>query len=72
MLEVSSQGMYNEVGCTIEPAVISITFNLLRIPLAIYLATVTRSIVGVWWAIAISTFCKGSITYSIKYMSIRE
>lgn len=61
MLEVTSQGMFNGIGRTIEPAVVSITFNLLRIPLAIYLATTMESIVGVWLAIAISTFCKGTI-----------
>ncbi|NMA74731.1 MAG: MATE family efflux transporter [Bacteroidales bacterium] len=61
MLEVTSQGMFNGIGRTIEPAVVSIFFNLLRIPLAIYLATTMGSIVGVWCAIAISTFCKGSI-----------
>ncbi len=61
MLELTSQGMFNGIGRTIEPAIISMTFNLLRIPLAIYLATSMGSIMGVWWAIAISTFCKGVI-----------
>ncbi|NLI65029.1 MAG: MATE family efflux transporter, partial [Bacteroidales bacterium] len=61
MLELTSQGMFNGIGRTIEPAVISMTFNLLRIPLAMYLATSMGSIMGVWWAIAISTLCKGTI-----------
>ncbi|MEN9918594.1 MAG: hypothetical protein RL662_1030 [Bacteroidota bacterium] len=60
MLELTTQGMFNGIGRTVEPAVISISFNILRIPLAYYLAS-QMGIVGVWWAIAISTVCKGVI-----------
>ena len=60
MLELTTQGMFNGIGRTIEPAVISISFNALRIPLAWYLAS-HMGIMGVWWAIAISTVCKGTI-----------
>lgn len=60
MLELTTQGMFNGVGRTIEPAAISITFNALRIPLAWFLAS-NMGIMGVWWAIAISTVCKGTI-----------
>ncbi|MFV0467318.1 MAG: MATE family efflux transporter [Dysgonomonas sp.] len=60
MLELTTQGMFNGIGRTIEPAVISITFNALRIPLAYFLAS-QYGVVGVWWAIAISTVCKGTI-----------
>lgn len=69
MLELTTQGMFNGLGRTIEPAFISITFNVLRIPLAYYLAS-EMGIVGVWWAIAISTVCKGIILptwFSIIY-----
>ena len=58
MLELTTQGMFNGVGRTVPPAVINIIFNFLRIPLAYYLAT-KMGIMGVWWAIAISTICKG-------------
>lgn len=64
MLEVTSQGMFNGIGRTIEPAIISITFNFLRIPLAIFIASRLSpddAIMGVWWSIAISTVCKGII-----------
>lgn len=60
MLELTTQGMFNGIGRTIEPAIISIFFNALRIPLAWYLAS-KMGIMGVWWAIAISTVCKGVI-----------
>lgn len=60
MLELTTQGMFNGIGRTIEPAAISIAFNVLRIPLAYYLAS-QMGVVGVWWAIAISSACKGVI-----------
>ncbi len=60
MLELTTQGMFNGIGRTVEPAVISISFNVLRIPLAYYLAS-EMGVVGVWWAIALSSICKGII-----------
>lgn len=75
MLEITSQGMFNGVGRTIEPALISISFNALRIPLAMYLATVMGGVMGVWWAMAISTACKGVILpiwFSIVYKKIKK
>ena len=60
MFELTTQGMFNGIGRTIEPAVVSISFNALRIPLAIYLSQ-HMGIIGVWWAIAISSICKGTI-----------
>lgn len=75
MLEVTSQGMFNGIGRTIEPAVISISFNILRIPLAMYLGTIMGGVMGVWWAIAISTVCKGIIMptwFSFIYRRIKK
>lgn len=62
MLELTTQGMFNGIGRTIEPAAISISCNALRIPLAWYLASnMGMGIMGVWWALAISTVIKGII-----------
>lgn len=74
MFELTTQGMFNGVGRTIEPAIISITFNALRIPLAYFLAA-EMGIVGVWWAIAISTICKGTILplwFSVVYRRLKK
>lgn len=74
MFELTTQGMFNGIGRTIEPAIISISFNALRIPLAYYLAA-EMGIVGVWWAIAISTVCKGIILpvwFAVIYKKIRK
>lgn len=72
MLELTTQGMFNGIGRTIEPAVISISCNALRIPLAYYLAT-QMGIIGVWWAIAASTILKGTILpiwFSVVYRRV--
>lgn len=74
MLELTTQGMFNGIGRTIEPAIISISCNALRIPLAYYLAT-QMGIVGVWWAIAISTVLKGTILpilFSVVYRRVNK
>ncbi len=60
MLEMTTQGMFNGMGYTLPPAVVSITFNLLRIPLALLLAPY-MGVAGVWWAITISSIFKGII-----------
>jgi len=59
MLEITLQGLFYGTGRTVPPAIISITFNTLRIPLAIVLAASGLGIIGVWWAISISSILKG-------------
>ncbi|GBU08655.1 MATE family efflux transporter [Bacteroidales bacterium] len=60
MLELTTQGMFNGVGRTLPPAIISISLNAARIPFALLLAS-QMGVVGVWWAISISSFLKGII-----------
>lgn len=62
MLEITTQGMFNGLGRTTPPAVVSIVFNTLRIPLAIFLGT-RIGVTGVWWAISITTIFKGIISF---------
>ena len=74
MLELTTQGMFNGVGKTIPPALINITFNILRIPLAYILAN-HIGIIGVWWAMAITTVCKGTILpiwFSVIYKRLNR
>jgi Na+-driven multidrug efflux pump len=61
MLEITTLGMWNGYGQTLPPAVISIVFNLARIPLALWLAP-EFGINGVWMAITISAIIKGIIS----------
>ncbi|MDR0749174.1 MAG: MATE family efflux transporter [Tannerellaceae bacterium] len=58
MIEITMQGLFYGVGRTAPPAIISITFNLLRIPLAVLLSS-WMGVAGVWWAISISSMAKG-------------
>lgn len=58
MLETTTLGMWNGYGKTNPPAIISILFNLVRIPLALYLAS-RIGINGVWIAITVSSVLKG-------------
>ncbi|GAB6011327.1 MATE family efflux transporter [Viscerimonas tarda] len=74
MLELTTQGMFNGVGRTVPPALISITFNIARIPLAYVLAN-QMGIIGVWWAMAITTVCKGIILpvwFSVIYRRLNK
>ena len=60
MLELTTQGMFNGIGRTAPPAIISMIFNAIRIPFAMLLAT-QMGVNGVWWAISITTIFKGTI-----------
>lgn len=70
MLEITTQGMFNGFGRTSPPAIISITFNTIRIPLAIYLGS-KIGVTGVWWAITITSILKGSILF-IWYLILKK
>ncbi|MDR1919482.1 MAG: MATE family efflux transporter [Tannerellaceae bacterium] len=59
MLEITMQGLFYGTGHTIPPAIISIGFNLLRIPLAILLSSTGLGISGVWWALSLTSIAKG-------------
>jgi putative MATE family efflux protein len=61
MLEITTLGIWNGYGKTLPPAIVSITFNLTRIPLAVLLAPV-YGINGVWMAITISAIIKGIVS----------
>ncbi|MFA7155325.1 MAG: MATE family efflux transporter, partial [Proteiniphilum sp.] len=47
MLEITTQGMFNGLGRTSPPAIISMVFNTLRIPLALFLGA-RIGVTGVW------------------------
>lgn len=71
MLEITMQGLFYGTGRTIPPAIISITFNILRIPLAIVLAGTSLGIEGVWWAISITSSIKGIVAF-IWFRTLRK
>lgn len=61
MLELTTEGMFNGMGKTMPPAIVSISLNTLRIPLATLLAS-QMGINGVWWAISITSILKGILS----------
>ncbi|MDR1623359.1 MAG: MATE family efflux transporter [Tannerellaceae bacterium] len=70
MIEITMQGLFYGTGRTLPPAIISITFNLLRIPLAILLSS-WMGVTGVWWVISISSMVKG-ITAFVWFRFLRK
>lgn len=63
MLEITMQGLFYGTGRTVPPAIISITFNTLRIPMAIGLTAWGLGVAGVWWAISLSSMLKGVVSF---------
>lgn len=63
-LEITMAGVFNGLGHTHPPAIVSIALNLVRIPLSIYLSEYTDlGINGIWWAITLSSIAKGIISF---------
>jgi putative MATE family efflux protein len=71
MLEITMQGLFYGIGRTLPPAIISIGFNLLRIPSAILLSSTVLGLTGVWWAISLSTVFKG-LTAFVWFRLLRK
>lgn len=61
MLEITTQGLFYGTGRTVPPAVIGITFNYFRIPLAMFLVAAGLGIDGLWWAVSITSILKGIV-----------
>ena len=61
MLEITTQGVFYGIGRTIPPAIISITCNYMRIPLAILFVRMGMGVEGIWWAVCVTTVAKGLI-----------
>lgn len=64
MLEITTQGVFYGLGRTLPPAIISVTCNYFRIPLAIWFAHLGWGVEGIWWAISFTSIAKGLILAS--------
>ncbi len=60
VIEIATQGAFNGAGKNMPPAIIGVVFNALRIPGAIFLASV-YGINGVGWAITLFSILTGNI-----------
>jgi putative MATE family efflux protein len=75
-VEIVTAGAFNGLGKTSPPSIISVSFNALRIPLAIFLSSeALLGLNGVWWSITITSIFKGFILvgwfmFTIKKLNI--
>lgn len=59
-IEITTSGAFNGLSKTIYPSIISIGFNLLRIPGAMILSSAAiLGLQGIWWAISLTSVMKG-------------
>lgn len=63
-VEITTQGVFQGLGKTMPPSVVSIVFTAARIPMAMVLMSTALGLNGVWWSITISSNLKGIILFS--------
>lgn len=60
-LEGAATGAFQGIGKTVPPSVTGILFNMLRIPVAIFLSATFLGLNGVWWTLSLSCILKGTV-----------
>lgn len=70
VLEILAVGVLNGMGRTLPPAVVGVTFNVLRIPLSLWWGS--YALQGIWWAITVSSICKGSLLTLLLFRAVRR
>ena len=71
MLEIVIQGVFYGMGRTIPPAIISISCNYLRIPMALLFVSFGWGLSGIWWTICLTSIIKGIIIL-IWFLAIKK
>ena len=66
--ESLTTGALSGLGKTMQASVISILLTSVRIPLAMMLIRTSLGLAGVWWALTLTSVCKG-IVYVIYFMT---
>lgn len=61
-LEYTAAGAFNGLGRTLPPSIVSVVLTAIRIPLAAALMS-WLGLNGVWWAITLSSFAKGTLLF---------
>lgn len=62
-VEIVSSGVISGLGNTKLCSIISILFTGSRIPLAYFLSCTALSLDGIWWALTITSICKGIVFF---------
>ncbi len=71
MMEITMQGIFYGLGYTLPPAIVSISFNYARIPIALILIKMGMGVDAIWWAVSSTTIAKG-IVLSAWFLWIRR
>lgn len=71
IIEALVGGAFHGIGKTIPPSIVSLTFNILRIPMA-YLLIPIYGLNGIWLALTISSVFKGIVIYIWYKLYIRK
>lgn len=71
MLEITLQGVFYGIGRTVPPAIISISYNYLRIPMALLFVSFGWGLAGIWWTICLTSILKGIIIL-IWFLAIKK
>lgn len=70
-MEYITVGVFNGIGKTYVPPIVSIVFTALRIPLALLLIK-PLGVNGIWWSISISSIIKGLVLFVWIKMTLRK
>lgn len=60
-IEIGTAGAFNGLGRTTVPAIVGISLNACRIPIAIILSGTALGLSGIWWSISSTSIVKGII-----------
>ena len=71
-VEIGTGGAFSGLGRTIPAAINGTVFNLLRIPLALWLSGTALGLSGVWWTMTITGVIKGLILPSIFIILLKD
>ena len=71
MLEITLQGVFYGIGRTVPPAIISISCNYLRIPMALLFVSFGWGLEGIWWTICLTSILKGIIIL-VWFLTIKK
>lgn len=70
-IEITTSGVLNGLGITLPSAIVSISFNFIRIPLSILLSPIL-GLNGIWWAITLTSIFKGIVILSYYLLRKKE
>jgi Na+-driven multidrug efflux pump len=71
-IEITTAGAFYGLGKPFPPPIVGISFNALRIPMAIGLSATSLGLNGIWWAISISSILKGTVLTAWYIILIRK